>query len=207
MLSLTKPLEDSIKIDEAEWALDLSFDNVLRWYELLDDESVDDTIKIEQAFNMFVGFGTEATPDQQVNAVSQVSDYIQATVYGDSDDEPETDLNGDPVPQEHFFSYQKDAEAIYSSFMADYKIDLIDEQGKLRWEKFRALFNGLSESTQFRRIVAIRQRSTTGLEGEELSDLIDAQEFYRLDDDDTQSNLDSQMGAVFSMLAVKAKED
>lgn len=207
MLSLTKPLEDSIKIGDAEWTLDLSFDNVLRWYELLDDESIDDVVKIQQAFNLFVGVGTDITPDQQVKAVSQISDYIQATVYGDANNEPETDLNGDPVPQERFFSYQKDAEAIYSSFMADYKIDLIDEQGKLRWEKFRALFNGLSESTQFRRIVAIRQRSTTGLEGEELSDLIDAQEFYRLDDDDTQSNLDSQMGAVFSMLAVKAKED
>ena len=206
MLSLTKPLEDSIKIGDAEWTLDLSFDNVLRWYELLDDESIDDVVKIQQAFNLFVGVGTDITPDQQVKAVSQISDYIQATVYGDANNEPETDLNGDPVPQERFFSYQKDAEAIYSSFMADYKIDLIDEQGKLRWEKFRALFNGLSESTQFRRIVAIRQRSTTGLEGEELSDLIDAQEFYRLDDDDTQSNLDSQMGAVFSMLAVKAKE-
>ncbi|WP_318766583.1 Gp15 family bacteriophage protein [Lactiplantibacillus carotarum] len=207
MLSLTKSLNDAIAIGYDDWSVDLSFDNVLRWYELLDDESLDDGEKVLRAFGMFIGTGSDVAIDQQVAAVSKITDYIQQTVYGDSDDdEPATDLNGDPVPEERFFSYQQDADAIYSSFMADYHIDLIDVQGQLRWEKFKALLDGLSEKTQFKRIVAIRQRSTVGLEGEELTSLIEAQDYYRLDGEDTQANLDAQMGQVFGMLAEKAKE-
>lgn len=206
MLSLVEPLVTTITIGDEEWTVDLSFDNVLRWYILLDDDAIDDAQKIYLAFNAFVGEGTDVTADQMVSAVSEISKYVQQTVYGDSDDEPNVDLKGDPVPQERFFSYEQDADAIFASFMADYRIDLIEQQGKLRWEKFKAMFDGLSETTQFRRIVAIRQRPTNGLEGEELTSLLEAQDYYQLDDQDTQASLDSQMGQIFGMLAEKAKE-
>jgi len=207
MLSLVEPLGTTITIGDEEWTVDLSFDNVLRWYILLDDDAIDDAQKVYLAFNAFVGDGADVTADQMVSVVSEISKYVQQTVYGDQDDEPSVDLNGDPMPQERFFSYEKDADAIYSSFMADYHIDLIDKQGKLRWEKFKALLDGLSDQTLFRRIVAIRQKPTTGLEGEELSNLLEAQNYYRLDEGDTQSNLDEQIGQVFNMLAESAKED
>jgi len=207
MLSLTRPLSTTTEIGDEEWTVDLSFDNVLRWYTLLDDDAVEDAQKVYLAFNAFIGEGTDATAEQIIAVVSEISKRIQQTVYGGQDDEPSVDLNGDPISQEHFFSYEKDADAIYSSFMADYHIDLIDEQGKLRWEKFKALLDGLSDQTLFRRIIAIRQKSQAGLEGEELASLIEAQDYYRLDDEDTQVSLDSQMGQVFSMLAESAKED
>ncbi|VDG26345.1 Gp15 family bacteriophage protein [Lactiplantibacillus mudanjiangensis] len=205
MLSLTKPLPDSFKVNGEDWTIDLSFDNVLRWYELLDDDEVDDYDKVLKAFAFFIGTGTGSTPETQVEVVSKISAYVQQTIYGDHD-EPETDLEGTPMPQERFFSYDKDADAIYSSFMADYHIDLIDAQGSLRWEKFKALFDGLSDQTKFQQIISIRQRSPNGLEGEELTSLIEAQEYYRLDDKDSQDRLDQQMGDVFSMLSQAAEE-
>ncbi|AVK60255.1 hypothetical protein C5Z25_00020 [Lactobacillus sp. CBA3605] len=205
MLSLTKPLDDTITVGDTEWTIDFSFDNVLKWYAMLNDDSISDSQKIYLAFDLFAN--EEATPDQMVAVVSEVSKYVQQTVYGNQDDEDSVDLNGDPMPQEQFFSYEKDADAIYSSFMVDYHIDLIDEQGHLRWEKFKALLDGLSDQTLFRRIVAIRQKPQTGLEGEELASLLEAQNYYRLDDEDTQSNLDSRIGQVFNMLVETAKED
>lgn len=45
MLSLVEPLGTTITIGGEEWTVDLSFDNVLRWYILLDDEKVDDAKK------------------------------------------------------------------------------------------------------------------------------------------------------------------
>ncbi|MFO1546828.1 Gp15 family bacteriophage protein [Lactiplantibacillus plantarum] len=207
MLSLVEPLGTTITIGGEEWTIDLSFDNVLRWYILLDDEEVDDAQKVYLAFNAFVGEGTNVSADQMVAVVSEISKYVQQTVYGDNADEPSVDLNGDPVKQERFFSYEKDADAIFASFMADYHVDLIAQQGKLRWEKFKAMLDGLSETTQLRRIIAIRQRDTAGLEGAELANLLEAQEYYRLDDQDTQASLDNQMGQMFGMLAERAKED
>lgn len=206
MLSLTKPLPDSIKVNGEDWAIDLSFDNVLRWYELLDTDEVSDYSKVLLAFAFFVGTGTSSTSETKVEVVSKISTYVQQTIYGNQDDGPETDLEGNPMPQERFFSYDKDADAIYASFMADYHIDLIDAQGSLRWEKFKAMFDGLSEQTQFRQIVSIRQRSPNGLEGDELTSLVEAQEYYRLDDKDSQDSLDQQMGDIFNMLSQAAKE-
>ena len=41
--------------------------------------------------------------------------------------------------------------------MQAYGIDLIEQQGKLHWRKFKALLSGLPENTQFKRIVSVRQ--------------------------------------------------
>lgn len=85
--------------------------------------------------------------------------------------------------------------------MEQYGIDLIKEQGKLHWDKFKALLDGLGPDTQFRRIVTIRQRTTDGLEGEELAALMEQQQYYRLTDGasvDTQTQrTDAMLDALF----------
>jgi hypothetical protein len=80
MLSLVEPLGTTITIGGEEWTVDLSFDNVLRWYILLDDDAINDSHKIYLAFNVFVGEGTDATADQMVSVVSEISKYVQQTV-------------------------------------------------------------------------------------------------------------------------------
>ena len=54
---------------------------------------------------------------------------------------------------------------------------------RLQWDEFKALFNGLADDTYIRRIINIRQRSTEGLQGQELSSLLEAKDYYALDDD------------------------
>ena len=39
--------------------------------------------------------------------------------------------------------FEEDGDYIYASFMQEYGIDLINQQGKLPWRKFLWLFNGL----------------------------------------------------------------
>ena len=85
--------------------------------------------------------------------------------------------------------------------MDQYGIDLIEQQGKLHWDKFKALLDGLGSETRFRRIVSIRQRSTDGLEGEELSALMEQQQYYRLTDgasvDAQTQRTDAMLDALF----------
>ena len=40
-----------------------------------------------------------------------------------------------------------DAERIFSSFLFDYNVDLIEQQGKMQWNKFMALFRNLSSKS------------------------------------------------------------
>ena len=59
--------------------------------------------------------------------------------------------NSDEIP----FSYELDADLIYSAFMQQYGIDLVSEKLHLHWYKFRALFDGLKDC-KFTDIVGYR---------------------------------------------------
>lgn len=87
----------------------------------------------------------------------------------------------------------------------DYGIDLLDQKDKMRWEKFRALFNNLSPKSPFKRIVEIRQRDTSDLKGKALTDLVEAQNYYALKGQST-NEVDDAIGAMFEMLSVQAKQ-
>ena len=53
MLSLTEPLKSSYTYQDKEYQIDLSFDNVIRMYNLLEDDTFQDAEKIVIAFEMF----------------------------------------------------------------------------------------------------------------------------------------------------------
>ena len=63
---------------------------------------------------------------------------------------------GEPEAKERTFSLKYDADYIYSSFFQAYKIDLIEVQGNLHWQKFKALLNGLPDNTKFIEVIKIR---------------------------------------------------
>lgn len=64
---------------------------------------------------------------------------------------PEVRKQGPPV-----LDFDEDAEYIYASFMSDYGIDLVEQQGKLSWRKFVYLFQGLTDSSKIKEVMRIR---------------------------------------------------
>ncbi|MFB5415830.1 Gp15 family bacteriophage protein [Enterococcus avium] len=208
MFDLIDDLETTILIEDYEIPLDLSFDTVLKFYELLEDDRLQSFEKIYKAFDLFY-FGDETlsktfTFEQKSKAVEDISSYIQKNAYGNSESDESFETDGQP---EKLYSYSQDAGAIYASFFADYGIDLLKERGKMHYITFKSLLSGLSEKTQFQRILSIRSRSVAGLEGEALTALLELQEYYALDSEKTVSNLDNQLGSMFDMLAAQAQSN
>lgn len=208
MFDLIDDLETSILLDDYEIPLDLSFDTVLKFYELLEDDRLQSFEKIYKAFDLFY-FGDDVLAkqfsfEQKSKLVEDVSNYIQKNPYGNSDD-GSTEFEG--IEPEKLYSYTQDAGAIYASFFADYGIDLLTQRGKMHYLTFKALLAGLSEKTHFQRILSIRSRSVAGLEGEALTALLELQEYYALDSEKTVSNLDNQLGSMFDMLAAQAQSN
>ncbi|MBM7711486.1 MULTISPECIES: Gp15 family bacteriophage protein [Enterococcus] len=206
MFDLIDDLETSILIDDYEIPLDLSFDTVLKFYELLEDDRLQSFEKIYKAFDLFY-FGDDVLAkqfsfEQKSKLVEDVSNYIQKNPYGNSED---GSLEFEGVEPEKLYSYTQDAGAIYASFFADYGIDLLKERGKMHYITFKSLLSGLSEKTQFQRILSIRSRTVSGLEGESLTNLLELQQYYALESEKTVDNLDSQLGSMFDMLAAQAK--
>lgn len=195
MLSLTKDMDDEIRLsDEHTYKLHLGYRTVLKWYEMLENEELTDLEKVERSFLLFVGDVPHISLDEQAKVVNAVQEMITERPYGNNEYK-----EGRPTAPKRFFSYTKDAEAIYASFIYDYGIDLTECPG-MRWEKFQALFSNLSSDSPFMRIVQIRQRDTSKLEGDELSNVLDAQQYYALDEKDTAKNVEADMQNVFSML-------
>ena len=196
MLALTEELTQSIAYQGREYPIDLSYDNVLRFYQLLDDADFDEGEKTIAAFHIFFDEEVPDDPEFLMNVFQLLGEYVSASPYGGDT----ASSQGDQAPI-RYFSFQQDAPAIYASFMEQYGIDLIEEQGRLHWDKFKALLDGLGPDTQFRRIVAIRQRTTDGLEGEELAALMEQQQYYRLTDgasvDAQTQRTDAMLDALF----------
>lgn len=205
MLSLSEPLRDSIVTSKGEFQLNLMFNNVLDYYEMIERDDLTDLDKIEAGWLLFIGggvlsFNTEADWTIAIRAMAEISDYITHDPYQDeTDTEEQEQLNVKPT---QWYSYSKDADAIYASFLFDYQIDLIDQQKLLRWEKFRALFNNLSPKSPLMRIVAIRQANLTDYEGQAMADMAEAQAYYALDKSVDQVN--DAIGSMFDMLKQQA---
>ncbi|MBF7126590.1 Gp15 family bacteriophage protein [Pediococcus pentosaceus] len=208
MISLTSELEHSIVIGNRIAEVDFTFDVVLKWYELLEDDSINDIEKTLIGFKMFIGETSEYDEQQVVEAMQSVSDYLSQSAYGNfNDEEIEPEFEVEPEPPTKYYSYTKDAEAIYASFLFDYNIDLVDAQGVMHWDKFKALFNNLSEKSPFQRIVNIRQTDPNEYKDDPkaMQKIIEAQEFYRLEDEQNVQALDMQMSSMFDMLKNQAK--
>lgn len=208
MISLTNELEHSIVIDSRIVEVDFTFDVVLKWYELLEDDSINDVEKTFIGFEMFVGAIGDYTEQQVIEAMQSISDYLSQSAYGNFDDEDiEPEFEVEPESPTKYYSYTKDAEAIYASFLFDYNIDLVDVQGAMHWDKFKALFNNLSEKSPFQRIVNIRQTDPNEYKDDPkaMQKIIEAQEFYRLEDEQNVQALDMQMSSMFDMLKNQAK--
>lgn len=174
MLSLTDTPLSAIKFDGETYQINLAFDNVIKYLELVEDDSENKEL---EALKLF--FGDQEIPldpDFIESSFKLINETITKSAYqGDSS----KDWSMNIAPQ-HIYSYEQDAEAIYSSFMMQYHIDLLKERGKMHWCVFRALFDGLSEDTPIQRIIELRQKNLTDVPDEQRGKVMQLQQYYAL---------------------------
>ncbi|WP_455455056.1 Gp15 family bacteriophage protein [Streptococcus salivarius] len=181
MLDLSRKLTDKLVIDDKEYALDLSFDNVLKLFEMMRDEDIPEYVKPHFAIRMLISKSLEGETREEkakafndafenfsVDELSKVFKSVFEEHIGLSnveDNHVEYDLAGNPMkttasdePKEKApYDIRYDGDYIYASFLQAYGIDLFDVQGKLHWKKFNALLSGLPEGTKFMEAVKIRK--------------------------------------------------
>ena len=201
MLSLTRSenprsnptgLNNEFEYQGKTYPINLSFDTVISFYQLLDDDHFAADEKVSVAFEMFFGFKPQGA-DFAVSAFEQISNYLQEQPYGnDAEEESSSDMQGTPTPAVKYYSYTQDAQAIYSSFREQYGINLLHEKGKMHWDEFKALFAGLNDKTYMSRIIQIRMRDTSELKGQELTDALNAKQYYELNENKTEEAREQQ---------------
>lgn len=77
---------------------------------------------------------------------------------------------------------------IYAAFIQQYGINLLTAD--LHWFEFRALLDGLTEQTQFIKVVQTRLRDTSRLKGEEKAQAEKLKRYWKVPDDSAQEERD-----------------
>lgn len=181
MLDLSRKLTDKLVIDDKEYALDLSFDNILKMFEMMRDDDIPEYIKPHFAIRMLISKSLAGTTreekaesfnnDFENYSIEEMSKVFKSvfeehiSLSDVKDNHVEYDLAGNPMKttasddtkQRAPYDIRYDGDYIYSSFLQAYGIDLFDVQGKLHWKKFNALLSGLPEGTKFMEVVKIRK--------------------------------------------------
>nr|DAE71390.1 MAG TPA: hypothetical protein [Caudoviricetes sp.] len=181
MIDLSRKLTDKLVIDDKEYALDLSFDTVLKMFEMMRDEDIPEYVKPHFAIRMLISKSL-AGDTREEKAESFNNDFENYSIEEMSkvfksvfeehislsdvkDNHVEYDLAGNPMKttasddtkQRAPYDIRYDGDYIYASFLQAYGIDLFDVQGKLHWKKFNALLSGLPEGTKFMEVIKIRK--------------------------------------------------
>lgn len=174
MLSLTDTPLSAIKFDGETYQINLAFDNVIKYLELVEDDSENKELKALKLF-----FGDQEIPldpDFIESSFKLINETITKSAYQGNSSK---DWSMNIAPQ-HIYSYEQDADAIYSSFMMQYHIDLLKERGKMHWCVFRALFDGLGEDTPIQRIIELRQKNLADVPDEQRGKVMQLQQYYAL---------------------------
>lgn len=99
--------------------------------------------------------------------------------------------------QKQIYSYEFDADYIYSAFMQQYKIDL-NRIKYMHWWKFKALFEGLTEETQIVKIMGYRAMDLSQIKDkEEKKRYKKLQKLYALPDMRTEAQKEADFGSAF----------
>lgn len=158
LFDLAYPIDDTVEIDGITYKIDMSFDNILRLYDMLNDKELDDITQVVTGLEMLLGVCFICDYETQYEIFERIfKEYI---AVGKEDSQP-LDIDGNPMPvdpsnNKKTYDLKQDAEYIYASFMSDYQIDLFEQQGKMHWYKFNALLGGLTDDSKFMRVIEIR---------------------------------------------------
>lgn len=106
--------------------------------------------------------------------------------------------NNNVERNKQIYSYEFDDGKIYSAFMEQYNIDLQDIK-YLHWWKFKALFNALSENTQFVKIMGYRAMNVNEIKDKKMKKQYrKLQKMYALPDMRTEEEKEYDFGEAFS---------
>lgn len=182
-MKLNDPLVSEIEFNDCIYPLDLAFDNVLDVFEILNDKSLEKFEMIDSACELLIG-ENDLSVSEQAEIFSKVWErYISST-----DEFIETDILGNPMPikQDRYIDFELDAKFIYASFFA-LGINLFEQQGKLSWIEFQALFDALPDDSIMSKIIRIRQwEPTNGESPERVSEMRRLQKKYALPSSETK---------------------
>lgn len=115
---------------------------------LMQEKNINEQDKIALALQLYY---------YDLSKITDIKEAINEILYFYAGQQKNNDIEKKKSKEDNkqIYSYEFDAEYIYSAFMQQYGIDL-NSIKYLHWWKFKALMNNLSDNTQFVKIMGYR---------------------------------------------------
>lgn len=174
-------LPDHVEIDGKKYSINTDFRISILFELLMQDRTILDSEKIYMALDLYY----PQIPHNLEQAVDKMLWFYRCG----KDDEDDSVRNGSPAGSRKasmIYSFEHDAEYIYSAFLDQYGIDLQDIE-HLHWWKFRALFKGLKDDNLICKIMGYRSiEITNDMSDSEKKYYRKMKQIYALPDNRTQ---------------------
>ena len=146
MKNLFEPLPKSVTVNGVDYAVVTDFRDWLRFEAMLADIALSDAEKLRLSRRWYC---------DDIPAASGVSVAALADFFIMRESKAASSTTGAQKRRERITDLTEDAGLIYAAFLQSYGIDLITIP-YLHWWAFRALLDGLPDSTQYAKVVGIR---------------------------------------------------
>ena len=158
---------------------------------LMQDRTIEEDKKIRMILNLYY-YRAEQITDLK-KALEEVVWF-----YAGGDKKENTNRTAKNNNKKQIYSYEFDAEYIYSAFMQQYRIDL-NSIKYLHWWKFRALFVNLNEDVMFSKIMQYRAIQLNTIKDNEMKKFYKKMKrLYALPDMRTEEEKEYDFGEAFS---------
>ncbi len=188
MSILTDKLPETLEIKGKICSIKTDFRVWLRFTELISEGENIKPSDVAEIFRLIF----EELPPNFFDAISEVMKF-----YTCGERKASKEKTGNA--SKRIYDFEADAELIYSAFLQQYRIDLTTEN--LHWHKFKALFNSLSEDTQFIKIVQFRTIKLSEIKDKEQRKYYKKmKELYRLPDNRTEEEKENALNNEISRI-------
>lgn len=195
LLTEKNPLKTPYVFGGLSFFIDMSFNNILTVFEVLDDKELNEVDRAKLV--MFILTDDQMFEDDEFMTTEEDIEFAEGfleavfneLIVDKGEEVVQTDVLGNPLPvkneeKKKTFDFVHDAAYIFASFMQAYNMNLHEQHNKLHWEVFLALFNGLPSETIMMKIIDIRERPIPTGKGskEQAKELREAKERFALPD-------------------------
>lgn len=172
---LTDYEDGEVEFQGARYPVDLAYDTVLNVQRMYREKLLDDADLILESLHLF------RIPEKTIEKMTwQERQDLLEKIFREKIIARKRPQVG---KQQRLFDFEDDGEYIYASFLQAYGIDLIEQQGKLPWQSFIALFQGLPEKTKIREVMRIRGMDVpegNGRNQKEIQQIMELKAYYAL---------------------------
>ena len=159
---------------------------------LMQDKTINDDKKIRMILNLYY-----YKPEEITDLKKSLEEIVWFYKGGDKVENKDNAKKEGNRRKKQIYSYEFDAEYIYSAFMQQYKIDLNDIK-YLHWWKFRALFINLNEDVLFSKIMKYRAIELSNIKDKETKKFYkEMKKLYALPDMRTEQEKESDFACAF----------